>query len=69
MTKVYALNQCFSEFGVCQNHLEHLLKYNGWMPSTPSDSVGFRLGLRIYISNKLPGVTDIADLGTTLLML
>lgn len=54
MSEVHALSQWLTRFGIYHNHLKNSLKDNDWIPSILSDSVGFRLELRIYISNKLP---------------
>ena len=48
-----------------QNHLQDLLKPRLLGPHPELDSVGLGRGLRICISNKLPGDADTAGLGTT----
>lgn len=52
------LDQDFSDFSVCRNHLEKLLKQTQGLFCKNSDSVSLQWALRIWIVNWHPGDTD-----------
>lgn len=66
-SRIITLKQWFSNLRMHQNHLVGFLKTKLLDPSLRVlDSVGLRLGLRIYTFNKFSVDGDVLGLGTTL---